>query len=247
MKSSIKYLILLSTVVILPRAADAADAVEQEVVAAIHARIDAFNRRDIAAFRAAAADPYLGVGDDGTVQETVPDYSQLKREYDQIRDIRDVHVRIHGDTAVANYRTTEHEPMGGIDMVTEERRSEAWQRQQGTWRLLQAHLMAIPVNFRQPVAGVPPRLPDYPGTYTIRPDIEVTVTVSRDHLFMVYTGETEPWEASYGGGDTFFFRQLAGDLISYEFERDSQGRVMALLAHRADGQTLRAPRSAQKP
>jgi ketosteroid isomerase-like protein len=222
-------------------AADAASA-EAEVSAAIHARIEAFNRRDLRAFRAAAAEPYLGVGDDGLTQEAVPDYSHLARNDDQIRDIRDLHVRVHGDTAVANYRTTEHEPMGGIDLVSEERRSEAWQKQRGTWRLLQAHLMVIPVNRREPIAGLPGRLSDYPGVYTMRADIVLTVTVSGNRLFMAYMGETEPWEASYGGGDTFFFRQLAGDLTSYEFERDAQGRVTALLARRADGQTLRAPR-----
>jgi ketosteroid isomerase-like protein len=215
---------------------------EQEVVAAIHARIDAFNHRDIAAFNAAAARPYLGVGDDQASQESVPDYWRLPREFSQINDIRDLHVRVHGDTAVANYRTTEHEPMGGIDLVTEERRSEAWQKQRGRWRLLQAHLAAIPVNFRQPVAGEPAHLADYPGAYEARSDNVATVTVAGGHLYIVFTGEPAPWKASYGGGDVFFFRQMQGDPVTYEFERDAANRVVALLMRRPDGQTMRATR-----
>jgi len=215
---------------------------ERDVAVAIHARIDAFNRRDIAAFAGAASDDYQGVGDDGANQEGVPDYSHLPREYSQISDLRDMHIRVHGDTAVANYRTTEREPLGGAVIVTEERRSEAWQKQAGRWRLLQAHLAPILVNVREPVKTAPAHLADYPGSYEVRPDTIAMVTARDEHLYMAFTGEGDPWQASYGGGDEFFFRQPEGDPVTYVFERNAQGRVIALQMRRPDGQTIRAPR-----
>jgi ketosteroid isomerase-like protein len=215
---------------------------EQEVINASQARREAANRRDVAAAAGYISDDCLFSDDDGNLMTKARWIEGLKKmpfEYDHITSSREFVVRLHGDTAILNLRVTGHEQFGDADIVSEQRRTETWMKQNGSWLLIAVQWGNIPVNFRKPVAFDAKVFADYVGEYPWRPGMTDVVTV-KDGKLWSKLGE-DVAEYLPAGNDSFFIRE--GDLGTISFVRDAQGRVTGYTYHRVDGQEIHAKRT----
>ena len=213
-------------------------AAEQEVVNVSMARRDAVNRRDMAALSRYTADDCLLSSDDGIVMtkaQYLEHMGKLPVEYDHSTNQRDFVVRLHGDTAVVNLRTTGHEQFGETDIISEQRRTETWVKRGGSWLLVAVQWDNIPVNFRKPVAVDPSVYKDYVGQYEWRPGLVDTVLVKDGKLWSQLDGDEDEYLPL--GAETFFVKT---DLGSVTFSRDAQGHVTGYTYHRVDGQEIQA-------
>ncbi len=211
---------------------------EQEVVNVSKARIDAASKRDIAALAGYFADDCILSTDDGTVitkTELIEHYRKPTAAYDRLVDPRDHIVHVHGNTAVVNYRVSGHEQFGGTDLISEQRRTETWLRQNGSWLLIAMQWDNLPINWRKAVAIDPKVYQDYVGEYLDRPGSDVETVSVRDGKLWSRIGKDED-EYLPAGGDAFFLKE--GDLATFVFSRDAQGRVTGYTAHRIDGQEI---------
>ncbi len=212
---------------------------EREVLEVSLARRDASNRRDIAALAHYVADDCLFSGDDGIVITKAQYLDHMRRlpvEYDHSTNPRDFAVRLHGNTAVINFRTTAHEQFGDADIISEQRRTETWLKRNGSWLLIAIQWDNMPVTFRKPVAIDPNVYKDYVGEYLERPAADVeTVYVNDGKLLSRQSGEVVEYLPA--GADTFFLKE--GDLATFVFSRDAQGHVTGYTYRRIDGQEIR--------
>jgi ketosteroid isomerase-like protein len=145
---------------------------EQEVIKVSKARIEAASRRDIAALAGYFADDCILNTDDGTViskAELMEHYRKPTAAYDRLVDPRDHIVHVYGNTAVVNYRVSGHEQFEGTDLVSEQRRTETWLKQNGSWHLIAMQWDNLPINWRKAVAIDPKVYQDYVGEYLDRP------------------------------------------------------------------------------
>jgi ketosteroid isomerase-like protein len=139
---------------------------QQEVLDVRLARRDASNRRDMAALARYVAEDCLFSSDDGTVStktQYLKHMAKLPVAYDHSTNPRDFVIRIHGNTAVMNFRTTVHEQFGEADIISEQRRTETWLKQNGAWLLIAIQWDNLPVNFRKPVVVDGKAFKDYVG------------------------------------------------------------------------------------
>jgi hypothetical protein len=153
-------------------------------------------------------------------------------EQEQRSDVRDVRVHVDGDSAIINYLLSVTE--GGFDpkpLSFQFRRTEFFQKKNGTWLAIAAHESQLLINHRLPVKIDPRTLKDYEGRYTFRPGFPSTYTVEGGHLIDEWKGERT--EALPMAKDTFFERE---DLGWTTFVRDKQGRVTGYVYHYSDGQ-----------
>jgi ketosteroid isomerase-like protein len=211
---------------------------EQEVVNVSKARIDAASRRDIAALAGYFADDCIFSTDDGTVitkTELMEHYRKPTAAYDRLVDPRDHIVHVYGNTAVVNYRVSGHEQFGGTDLVSEQRRTETWLKQNGSWLLIAMQWDNLPINFRKAAAIDPKVYQDYLGEYLDRPGSDVETIFVKDGRLWSRVGGDEI-EYLLAGMDTFFLKE--GDLSTFVFSRDAQGRVTGYTCHRIDGQEI---------
>lgn len=211
---------------------------EQEVVQASKARGEAFNKRDSATWARYVADDCVFSSDDGDLMTKGQMLENLKKRppaYDQGVDARDYVVRIHGDTAVINYRITVHEQFGDTDIITEQRHTETNVKQNGSWLLIAEQWDNLPVNFRKPVAVDPKIFADYVGQYEWRQGDDVETVFLKDGKLWSQLGQDLD-EYLPAGVDTFFLKD--GDLGTFVFSRDAQGRVIGCTYHRIDGQEI---------
>ena len=157
---------------------------EQEVIDASMARREAVNRRDLVAAARFVADDSLFSDDDGNVATKAQAMEASKKpiEYDRITSSRDFVVRQHGDTAVLNFQVTGHEQFGDVDIVSEQRRTETWMKQNGSWLMIAVQWGNLPVNFRKPVAVDAKVFADYVGEYGWRSGMTDSVTVKDGKL-----------------------------------------------------------------
>ena len=211
---------------------------EQEVINVSKARIDAASRRDIAALNGYFADDCIFSTDDGTVitkTELMDHYRKPTAAYDRLVDPRDHIVHVYGDTAVVNYRVSGHEQFGGTDLISEQRRTETWAKQSGSWLLIAMQWDNMPINRREAIAVDPKVYRDYVGEYLDRPGSDVETVFVKDGRLWSHVGGDEV-EYLPAGVDTFFLRE--GDLSSFVFSRDAQGHVTGYTCHRIDGQEI---------
>jgi len=211
---------------------------QQEVLDASLARRDAANRRDWEAAARYIADDCLFSTDDGVVitkAQYLEHMRKLPFEYDHSTNPREFVVRLHGDAAVINFRTTAHEQFTDADIISEQRRTETWLKQNGSWALIAVQWGNMPVNFRKPIAADPKVYKDFVGQYQWRPgdDIE-TVYLKASKLWTQMSGDVDEYLPA--GVDTFFIKE--GDLGTSTFTRDAQGRVTGYTYHRIDGQEI---------
>ena len=210
---------------------------QQEVLNVSQARRDANNRRDMKAAASYIADDCLFSSDDGTLitKAQYLKFGQLPFEYDHSTNPREFVVRVYGNTAVINLRITGHEQFGDDDIVSEQRRTETWLKQNGTWLLIAMQWGNLPVNFRRPVTVDPNTYKNYAGQFELRPGLVDTVVVKDGKLW----SRLDEDEGEYLplGSDTFFTED---DLGSITFVRDAQGHVTSYTYNRVDGQEIHA-------
>jgi ketosteroid isomerase-like protein len=210
---------------------------QQEVLKVSLARRDASNRRDMAALARFIADDCLFSTDDGLVilkTQYLEHMGKLPVEYDHSTNPRDFTVRLHGNTAVINFRTTAHERFGDTDIISEQRRTETWLKQHGSWLLIAIQAGNLPVNFRKPMAVDASVFKDYVGQYEWRPGDDVeTVFLKDGRLWTQQGGDKDEYLPA--GPDKFF---INSDLGTFAFARNAQGVVTGYTYLRIDGQEI---------
>jgi hypothetical protein len=209
---------------------------EQEVVNVRTARIEAAHRRDIAAWSRYVADDCILSDDDGNLVSKVQlmEHLKLPPEYDRSVNPRDYVVHLYANTAVMNYRSTAHEQFTDADIISEQRTTETYIKQNGSWLLVARQWDNLPVNFRKAVAVDTSVYKDYVGRYEWRPGGDVDIVSVKDGKLWSQLGGSEG-EALPLGSETFFFKD---DLGSVTFSRDAQGHVTGYTYHRVDGQEI---------
>ena len=214
---------------------------QQEVLNVRIALRETALRRDMAAWSRYVADDCIFSTDDGaltTKAQFIEHHKKLPPEYDQSTNPRAYVIHVYGNTAVINFRLTGHEQFTDADIVSEERQTETYIKQDGSWLLVARQWGLLPVNFHKPVAVDTTVYKDYVGQYQWRPldDVE-TVSVKDGKLWSNLGGDQD--EALPLGSETFFFKD---DLGSVTFVRDAQGHVTGYTYHRSDGQEIHVKR-----
>lgn len=135
-----------------------------------------------------------------------------------------------------NYRVTIHEQFTDADIISEQRYTETYLKQDGSWLLIAKQWGNVPVNFHKPVAVDTSVYKDYVGQYEWRPLDDVdTVSVKGGKLWSQFPKEEDEYLPL--GSDTFFVKD---DIGSVMFVRDAQGHVTGYTYHRWDGQEIHA-------
>lgn len=215
---------------------------EQEVLNVRNALRETALKRDMAAWSRYVADDCIFSDDDGvlhTKAQFIEHVGKLRPEYDRSVNPRDYVVHVYGNTAVINFRLTGHEQFTDADIISEQRHTETYVKQNGSWLLVARQWDNLPVNFRKPVAVDTSVYKDYVGQYEWRPGDDVeTVFVKDGKLWSKLGGDED--EALPLGSETFFFKD---DLGSVTFSRDAQGHVIGYTYHRDDGQEIHVKKS----
>lgn len=218
-------------------------AAEQEVLKVRNTLRETALRRDMTSWSRFVADDCIFSTDDGTLinkAQFIKHIGKLPPEYDRSTDPRDYVIHMYGTTAIINFRLTTHEQFTDADIVSEQRRTETYVKQNGSWLLVARHWSNLPVNYHKPVAVDTHAYPDYVGQYEWRPgdDLE-TISVENGSLrsrigrasqIGIDEDEYLPLAA-----DTFFVKSDLGTAV---FSRDPHGRVTGYTYHRADGQEI---------
>ncbi len=210
---------------------------QQEVLNLRNALRETALRRDMAAWSRYVADDCIFSTDDGvlnTKAQFIEHVGKLPPEYDRSVNPRDYVVHLYGNTAVINFRLTGHEQFTDADIISEQRQTETYVKQNGSWLLVARHWGNLPVNFRKPVAVDTSVYNDYVGQYEWRPGDPLEVVSVKNGKLWSKLGEDED-EALPLGSETFFFKD---DLGSVTFVRDAQGHVIGYTYHRVDGQEI---------
>ena len=214
----------------------------QQKVLDVHKAIaDAAHRRDMAAYSRFIAEDCIFSDDDGalvTKSQLVDHVAKMPPEYDHSVNYRDYVVRLYGNTAVINYRVTVHEQFTDADIISEQRRTETYIKQNGSWLLVARQWGNLPLSFRQPVPVETGAYKDYVGEFEWRPGGPVDVVSLRDGRLWSQIGRDKS-EFLPLGPDTFFFRDELGTV---EFSRDAQGHVIGYIYLRVDGQKIHVKR-----
>jgi ketosteroid isomerase-like protein len=163
---------------------------QQEVLDAHKARVEASQKRDYATYSRLVADDVINSDDDGILEPSdkahVMEHWRLPLAYDHGVIPRDFVVHVYGSTAVLNYRVTIHEQFTDADIISEQRATETYIKQNGSWLLIVRQWGNLPVNFRKPVAVDTSVYKEYVGQYEWRPlDQAETVSVKDGNRFTV--------------------------------------------------------------
>jgi len=214
---------------------------QQEVLNVRIALREAAQKRDMTAWSRYVADDCIFSTDDGELKTKAQFIAFGKKtpfEYDHSVNPRDYVIHVYGSTAVINFRITVHEQFTDADIISEQRQTETYVKQDGSWLLVARQWDNMPVNFHKPVTVDTSVYKDYVGQYQWRPGDNVeTYSLKDEKLFSDLGGEEE--EALPLGSETFFFKD---DLASYTFVRDAQGHVSGYIYHRIDGQEIHVKR-----
>ena len=213
---------------------------QQEVLDAHKARVEAGEKRDYATWSRYVADDCIYSTDDGEIDTNVKAHTverwKLPLAYDHGVNPRDYVVHIYGSTAVLNYRVTIHEQFTDTDIISEQRVTETYIKQNGAWLLIARQWGNLPANFHKPVAVDTSVYKDYVGQYQWRPldDVE-TISVRDRKLWSQFPKDEDEYLPL--SSDTFFVKD---DIGSVTFVRDAQGHVTGYTYHRWDGQEIHA-------
>jgi hypothetical protein len=183
------------------------------------------------------ADDCIFSTDDGelhTKTQYMEHVGKMRPEYDYSVNPRDYVIHLYGNTAVINFRVTGHEQFTDADIISEQRFTETYIKQNGSWLLVARQWDNLPVNFHKPVAADTSLYKDFVGEYEWRPDGDLDVVSLKDGKLWSRFGKDED-EYLPLGSDTFFIKN---DLGSVTFSRDPQGHVTGYTYHRVDGQEI---------
>jgi ketosteroid isomerase-like protein len=209
---------------------------EQEVIKVNQVRLDAFNKRDLKTWSHYVADDCIFSDDDGalTTKAGMMEGFKMPHDYDYGTNNGQSLVHVYGTTAVINFRATIHEKFGSADIVSEQRYTATYAKQNGAWLLVAEQWGNLPVNFRKPVAIDASAYKDYVGQYQARPLDDVDIVSVKDGKLWSQIGKDEE-EYLPLSSDAFFVKD---DLGSVTFSRDPQGHVTGYTYHRVDGQEI---------
>jgi len=154
---------------------------------------------------------------------------------------RDYTIHVYGNTAVINFRLTGHEQFTDADIISEQRQTETYIKQNGSWLLVARQWGNLPVNFRKAVAVDASVYRDFVGEYEWRPGDDLDVVSVKDGKLWSRFGKDAD-EYLPLGSDTFFVKS---DLGSVTFSRDAEGHVTGYTYHRVDGQEIHVRRSSE--
>jgi uncharacterized protein DUF4440/uncharacterized protein DUF3471 len=210
---------------------------QQQVLNVRNALRDTALRRDMTAWSRYVADDCIFSTDDGTLitkAQFMEHVGKLPLEYDRSVNPRDYVVHLYGNTAVINFRLTGHEQFTDADIISEQRQTETYVKQNGAWLLVARQWGNLPVNFRKPVAVDTGIYKDYVGQYEWRPLDDVETVFVKDGKLWSQIGKDED-EYMPLGSDIFFVKSALGFLA---FSRDAQGHVTGYTWHLANGQEI---------
>jgi ketosteroid isomerase-like protein len=212
---------------------------QQEVLDAHNARVEAAEKRDYATYSRLVADDCISTDDDGVLDTNpkahIMEHWKLPLAYDHGVNPRDFVVHVYDSTAVLNYRVTIHEQFTDADIISEQRYTETYVKQNGSWLLVARQWGNLPVNFHKPVSIDTSAYKDYVGQYEWRPLGGVDTVSLKDGKLWTHFGKDMDEQYFPLGSETFFMRN---DLGSVTFVRDGQGRVTGYTYHRWDGQEI---------
>ena len=211
---------------------------QQEVLDAHKARVEAVEKRDYATYSRLVADDCIYSDDDGVLDTNpkahIVEHWKLPLAYDRGVNPREYVVHVYGNTAVLNYRVTIHEQFTDADIISEQRYTETYIKQNGSWLLIAKQWGNLPVNFHKPVAVDTGAYKDYVGQYEWRPGDDVETVSLKDGKLWTQQGEDVD-EYLPLGVETFFIKSA---LSIVTFSRDAQGHVTGYTCHLADGQEI---------
>jgi len=210
---------------------------QQEVLNVRNALRETALRRDMTAWSRYVADDCIFSTDDGelhTKAQFIEHVGKLPPDYDRSVNVRDYTVHVYGNTAVINFRLTGHEQFTDADIISEQRQTETYIKQNGSWLLVARQWGNLPVNFHKPVAVDTSVYRDYVGQYEWRPGDDIETVSLKDGKLWTKQGEDVD-EYLPLGAETFFIKS---DLGTFAFSRDAQGRVTGYTYHRVDGQEI---------
>jgi hypothetical protein len=199
--------------------------VEQEVVAAIHRRLDALAHNDLATWASLVDDGMISpLG--GTKEGWLKTHKSWPREVKyRYGPLKNVVVRVHGDTAIVIYTAQQFNEIGGQTQSSNRWQIETHLRTQGRWVLAAVADSVIPP---EPIAvKVDPTVYEsYAGQYEWAPTLISTITRDGGKLIEQSTGQNKS-ELVPENETTFFFEGAAnsGDSSRIIFVKDSSGRV----------------------
>jgi hypothetical protein len=214
---------------------------EQEVVTAIHARLEALRRNDLAAWPTLVADDMMAPleGATGSKQSWLAQHKSWPREVTYwYGPLQDVKVRINGDTAIVTYHADQLTEVGGQTTSSHRWQIETHVRRNGRWLLLGVADGLIPPEPK--AAKIDPSVLDaYVGRYQWAPMLVSRIERKGDVL-LEHLGTGEPAELRPESATTFFMSGAAagGDTSRIIFAKDAGGRVTHYI-HREFGTTDR--------
>jgi Domain of unknown function (DUF4440)/Domain of unknown function (DUF3471) len=200
-------------------------------------------RRDMTAWSRLVAEDCIFSTDDGiliTKAQFIKHIGKLPPEYDRSMNPRDYVIHLYGTTAIINFRLTGHEQFTDADIVSEQRQTETYVKQNGSWLLVARHWNNLPVNFRKPIAVDTRVYRDYVGEYEWRPGDDLETVFVKDGKLWSRIGNdsqigNDEDEYLPLGADSFFVKSDLGTAV---FARDLQGHVTGYTYHRVDGQEI---------
>jgi ketosteroid isomerase-like protein len=198
---------------------------EQEVLTAIHNRLDALAHNDLRAWASLVADDMIGPFG-GTKQSWLETHkswpSEVKYWYGPLENVV---VRTHGDTAIVIYTARQFTKVGGQTTSANRWQIETHVRKEGRWLLAAVADSAVPP---EPTAiKVDSNVfNSYAGQYEWAPTLISTITKDGDKLIEQLTGQ-EKSELKPESETSFFYKDAAasGDSSRIIFVKDSSGRV----------------------
>jgi ketosteroid isomerase-like protein len=206
----------------------AAAQAEEEVVAAIRARLDANRRNDMAAWATFVADDMMAPleGPRRSKESRIAQQKSWPREvtywYGPLQDLK---VRIDGDTAIATYHSDQLTQIGAQTTSVHKWQIETHVRRNGRWLLLGvADGLILP---EPKSAKIDPSILDaYVGEYQWAPTLLSKIERKGDRL-LERLGRGEPTELLPESESTFFVpgAAAAGDASRIVFAKDAGGRV----------------------
>ena len=119
---------------------------QQEVFKVRNALRETALRRDMSAWSRYVSDDCIFSTDDGTLQtkaQFIEHVGKLPPEYDRSVNPRDYVIHVYGNAAVINFRLTGHEQFTDADIISEERQTETYVKQNGSWLMVARQWGAI--------------------------------------------------------------------------------------------------------
>ena len=224
MSPRLAWLLIATFVLASPAFAQA----EQEVVKAIHARLEAVRSNDLTTWATLVADDMMAPIEGTTLskQSWLAQHKSWPREVTYwYGPLQDVKVRINGDTAIVTYHADQLTEVGGQTTSSHRWQIETHVRRNGRWLLLGVADGLIPPEPK--AAQIDPSVLDaYVGRYEWAPTLVASIERKGDVLLEhLGTGEPAQWRPE--SETTFFMPGAAagGDTSRMVFAKDASGRV----------------------